>query len=65
MLSDLRRGLSDLYGDRLVQLILFGSRARGDARPDSDYDILLVFRDQPDLAVETERTCCVATQQNL
>lgn len=28
----------------LVQASLFGSRARGDARPDSDIDVLLVFR---------------------
>ena len=45
VLADLRRGLSSLYGDRLVKLILFGSRARGDARPDSDYDIAVFLRD--------------------
>lgn len=28
-----------------VQLLLFGSRARGDARTDSDWDFLLVTRD--------------------
>lgn len=27
---------------RIDQLILFGSRARGDHRPDSDYDVLVV-----------------------
>lgn len=26
-----------------LQIILFGSRARGDARPDSDVDLLVVF----------------------
>ena len=26
-----------------LQVILFGSRARGDARPDSDVDLLVVF----------------------
>ena len=31
----------------LVQASLFGSRARGDARPDSDVDLLLVFRELP------------------
>lgn len=32
----------------LVQASLFGSRARGDARPDSDVDVLLVFRRLPE-----------------
>lgn len=28
---------------RIRRLILFGSRARGDSRPDSDYDVLVVL----------------------
>jgi predicted nucleotidyltransferase len=35
------------------KILLFGSRARGDARPDSDFDILIVV---PDLPVDTART---------
>ncbi len=31
--------------DSIEKIILFGSRARGDAGPDSDYDLLVVFRD--------------------
>jgi uncharacterized protein len=31
------------------RVILFGSRARGDARPDSDVDLLLVVDDDADL----------------
>ena len=31
-------------GSRVRRIILFGSRARGDARPDSDFDLLVVFR---------------------
>ncbi len=34
-----RAALHALYGDRLERAVLFGSRARGDARPDSDYDV--------------------------
>ena len=34
-----------LYGERLERATLFGSRARGDARPDSDYDIAIFLRD--------------------
>jgi len=32
-------------GARVSRIILFGSRARGDARPDSDYDLLVIVRD--------------------
>jgi len=31
------------YGDRLVKLLLYGSQARGDARPWSDVDVLAVL----------------------
>jgi len=45
LLKQLRAGLSDLYGERIERIILFGSRARGDARIDSDYDVALFLRD--------------------
>ncbi len=31
--------LNEIYGTRLERVVLFGSQARGDARPDSDYDV--------------------------
>jgi predicted nucleotidyltransferase len=37
----------EVYGDRLVGIYLFGSRARGDHRPESDADVAVVFRDSP------------------
>ena len=33
------------YGNRLSRIVLFGSRARGDHRPDSDYDIAVFLKD--------------------
>ena len=42
-----RNALSTAYGGKLERVVLFGSRARGVARPDSDYDIA-VFIHGPD-----------------
>ena len=34
-------------GERLEAVVLFGSRARGEAHPESDWDILLIVKDLP------------------
>jgi predicted nucleotidyltransferase len=36
-----------VYGDRLVSVVLYGSVARGTMRHDSDVDLLIVARDLP------------------
>ena len=33
----------EMYGDRLVEVWLYGSRARGDWQPDSDLDLLMLL----------------------
>ena len=44
-----RDGVRRLYGDRAERIVLFGSRARGDARPDSDYDVIVFLREHEGL----------------
>jgi predicted nucleotidyltransferase len=39
VLAKFRAALNDMYGARLERVVLFGSQARGEARPDSDYDV--------------------------
>ena len=45
ILAEFRQGLEKIYGPRLVSLVLFGSQARGDARPDSDIDFVVLAVD--------------------
>jgi predicted nucleotidyltransferase len=45
LLDRLRRGLADLYGERIERAVLFGSQARGDAGENSDYDVAVFLKD--------------------
>jgi predicted nucleotidyltransferase len=48
ILRSLRRELARCLGDQLELVILYGSQARRQARPDSDIDVLIVVRDDSD-----------------
>ena len=41
--------------------VLFGSRARGDARPDSDYDVAVFLREMGDRFAEMDRLADLST----
>ena len=43
-LAELRRWLDGRFDGRLVELRLFGSRARGEGHPESDLDVLVVVQ---------------------
>jgi len=44
-----RKALDALYGDRIDRVVLYGSRARGDARDDSDYDVALFLKGETNM----------------
>jgi predicted nucleotidyltransferase len=44
-IDDLRCWIAERFGPRVRQLVLFGSRARGDGHGESDVDILVVVDD--------------------
>src|SRR5438046_433931 len=43
------------YGDRVERIVLYGSRARGEAHPDSDYDVAVFLKDMADRRAEERR----------
>jgi len=45
ILRALQKELKDTLGERVEKVILYGSQARGDARNDSDIDVLVVLKD--------------------
>jgi len=55
MLKSFRDALAELYGPELDRVVLFGSRARGDARDDSDYDVAVFLKESHDLWAEWGR----------
>lgn len=51
MLTETYNGLSDIFGNRLENLLLYGSYARGDQTEESDVDVLaLIHLDKMELA---------------
>jgi predicted nucleotidyltransferase len=42
-----KRRVEGAFGQRVVKMVLFGSRARGDVHEESDWDIAVFFRDEP------------------
>jgi uncharacterized protein len=60
-----RAELGAMYGNRLDRVVLFSSRARGDARPDSDYDIAVFLKEMNDRWNEFDRIADLETQLTL
>jgi Nucleotidyltransferase domain. len=54
--------LKKLYGDNLSRVILYGSKARGDASEDSDIDIMIVLKDVKDKSKELEKVIKLTTE---
>jgi predicted nucleotidyltransferase len=59
ILSRFRADLDAAYGDRIERVVLFGSRARGEAHPDSDYDIAVFLKTLSGFGEEAERVATI------
>jgi uncharacterized protein len=61
ILARFRAALDAVYGEGLERVVLFGSRARGDAGPDSDYDVAIFLRDFAGFGREAARIAAIET----
>jgi predicted nucleotidyltransferase len=60
-LQRLRTALGETYGRRLERVVLFGSRARGEARPNSDYDVAVFLNEFEGFGPEAHRIAAIET----
>lgn len=57
MSSDLVRTMLDIFGERLLSVVLYGSVARGEQTDESDIDVAVFLREP--LAKEEKKKCCL------
>lgn len=62
---EMRQALKEIYGERLVRIMLFGSHARGEASPGSDIDALIVLKGAVQPGEEIARTGGIAAELSL
>ena len=62
ILARFRHELDTVYGPEVDRVVLFGSRARGDARPDSDYDVAVFLKHPGGLWDELGKLAHITTE---
>jgi uncharacterized protein len=55
LISEIKKVISELYGESLVKIILYGSFARDEATSESDIDIAVVLKDDVNKFQELDR----------
>jgi predicted nucleotidyltransferase len=65
ILQLLRKELNVALGERVEKIILYGSQARGEARDDSDIDVLIVLKDDFKYGVMLRKTSKIVARLSL
>lgn len=65
ILIELKCCFRELYGEQLAQFVLFGSQARGDTKPGSDIDVLVVMKEPVDFEIENQQMSEIVAQLSL
>jgi uncharacterized protein len=55
LLKEIKARLEAAYQERLKGVVLYGSEARGDARPDSDIDLLVLLEGPVELGRDLDK----------
>jgi predicted nucleotidyltransferase len=61
VLTRFRAAVAEIYRERVERVVLFGSRARGEARPDSDYDVAVFIKEGGTFSDESQRLASIST----
>jgi predicted nucleotidyltransferase len=65
IIKELAAALRARYRDRYLNLLVYGSEARGEAGPHSDIDVLLILRDAAKPSREVDRIADILADFNL
>ena len=65
IMLEMQQALKDIYGERIIRIMLFGSHARGDASAGSDIDALIVLKGAVKPGEEIARTGGIASELSL
>ena len=65
ILRALQKELNAALGERVEKIILYGSQARGDARDDSDIDVLIVLKGEFKYGDVLRKTSAAAAKLSL
>ena len=65
ILREYRRGISEILGDELDTVVLYGSQARAEATDESDIDVLCIMRGPFDYGEVILRTAAVSAAISL